>query len=337
MSENLARCRRCHDVFDPDLGACPRCGTPYQPIAAPPDPSEGTFADRYAASEFADPRFDAPEVVPHANERSVLAIVAGGGLLLAVALIAVFAVLLGGIGSAATPPTIVSLAPATSPPPSPTTPPQIAMALRAINDPNMNAHIVIQNRVAIDSVLNAKPVSNAMTLDCQVSNGDELIMLTSGATKEEIRYVDQTYFLRVLPSTKWMNKSEMTAWAIVLPLFNLNSDRMLEFVGNEQRDGVATYHFKATNRWGPDVARMALMDPKGLPIQPDRIKFDLWTDSFGKPIYAEFTAQNLANDGRKIVDIQTTYTFTDVGLPVDIPNPLATPTPVPSPSPTPAS
>ena len=336
MSENLARCRRCHDVFDPDLGACTRCGTPYQPIAAPPDPAMGTFADRYAGSEFTEPVLSTAEVVPHGNDRTTLALLAAGGVL-AVAVIASLALVLAGGGSQATPPTIVSLAPETSAPPSPTAPPQIAMALQAINDPNLNAHVLIQNRIDTDSAVAGKPISHAVSFDCQLSKGEEVMLYTNGPTVEEIRYVDQKFFLRVLPATKWTTPGVMTSWVLIQPLFNLTSEKALQFVGDEERDGVATYHFHATNRWAADVGRMGFTDTKTLPIQPDRISFDLWTDHFGEPIYASFSAMNLANDGRKLVDIETTYTFSNVGMPVDIPNPFATPTPVPSIAPTTAS
>jgi hypothetical protein len=329
MSENLARCRRCHDVFDPDAGACPRCGTPYQSIAAPLTSDVGTYADRYAATAYSDPSLEVPEVVPHANERTTMALVAGGGMLV-VALIVALALTLGAIGgSPTTPPIIVSIAPPTSEPPAPTTPPQIAMAIRALSDTRMNGHIVIQARVDQDSLVTGHPSSSFVTLDCQVSNGTELVLLTSGATSEEIRYVDGKYFVRMLPSGKWTSAGVVSSWIAILPLFNLTSDKMLEFVGNESREGVQTYHLRTTNRWAADIGRMGLLDASTLSIKPDTISLDLWTDTFGKPVYASFSAVNLAKDGRKLVDIETTYTFSDVGTAVPVLNPFATPTPVP--------
>ena len=335
MSENLARCRRCHDVFDPDAGFCPRCGTPYQPIAAPPTPDLGTYAERYADSTVSDPTLQFTEAVPHGNQRTTMALFAGGAFVV-VGLIVALALTLGSLtAQPANPAVIVSIAPPTSAAPSPTTRPEIAMALRALNDPKINAHVLIQNRVDVDSVVAGHPSAHAITLDCQVSNGSELVMVTNGPTVEEIRYVESKFYVRVLPSTKWATSATMTSWALILPLFNVQTDRMIEFVGNEQREGVATYHFRATNRWAADIGRLGFLDAKSLPIQPDRISLDIWTDTYGQPIYATFSGLNLATDGRKLVDIETTYTFTAVGAPVAIPNPMATPTPAPTPTPTP--
>ena len=336
MSENLARCRRCHDVFDPDEGRCPRCGTPYQPIASPPPPEDGTYADRYAGSQFAEPVAEIKEVAPHANDRAVLGLMVAGGVLVVMALLVVAAFGMGFMaGTPTNPPVIVSIAPATSVPPSPTPIPQIAMALRALNDPNLNAHVLIQNRTDQDSVIIGHAVSSAITLDCQLSNGNELVMYTQGSKTEEVRVVDGKYYLRIAPGTKWTQPSAMSAWAIILPLFNIQNAQQIQFVGAEERDGQQTYHFQTTNRWAADIGRMGLLDASVLSIKPDQISLDIWTDSFGNPVYASFSAQNLANDGRKLVDIETTYTFTNVGTPVDIMNPFAPPTPTPAPTPTP--
>ena len=45
------------------------------------------------------------------------------------------------------------------------------------------------------------------------------------------------------------------------------------------------------------------------------------------PVSATFSGTNSASDGTKLLDIEVSYTFTDVGVPVDIVSPLPTPSP----------
>ncbi len=162
MSENLARCRRCHDVFDPDAGICPRCGTPWEPIAAPPPPEEGTYADRYRGTQFGEPEPQAVVMAPPSNKPLLL--IGAGVAAISLALVGALVISMGVFGESNAP-VIVSLVPPTVAPPTPTPRPEMAMALDALNDPKLNAHIVIQNRVDEDSVITGHPYTSATTMD----------------------------------------------------------------------------------------------------------------------------------------------------------------------------
>lgn len=332
MSENLARCRRCHDVFDPEAGVCPRCGTPWQPIPAPPAPEEGTYADRYAGTEFAvasETHVVRPKTSPS------MALVAGGAALLVVAL-AVGTMFAAGVfaGAATPPPIIVSLRPATPPPATPTIRPEIAMTLSTLNDPSLSTHVVIQSRIDQDAVITGHPYSAAASFDCVVSNGEEMGTLTANGRSEEIRFVDGVYYLRQIPGTKWTKSSSISSYVVLLPLFDLTSSKMLDFVADETLNGQQAYHLKTTRYWVPDLNKMAFSDVSTLGTKPDTTSLDLWTNSFGNPVYATFSGTTTASDGHKLLDIETTFTFSDFGTPVDVVNPFATPTPSPPPSPT---
>ena len=332
MSENLARCRRCHDVFDPELGICPRCGTPWQEIAAPPPPEEGTYADRYANTEFAVPLVEEAQPVRPRENPSVL-LLAGGGALLMVALVGGLVFASGALSPAATvPPIIVSLAPKASPTPTPTTRPEIVMTLSALNDHSLNAHVLIQSSIKQDAVINGHAYTTVVTFDGSISGGNEVATVTSAGKPSEIRFVDGQYYVRQLPSGKWATASRVPSWVQLLPLFDITTPKMLDFVDNQMREGQETYHFKTTRYWVADLNRLALADISVLGIKPDTTSLELWTTTFGKPVYAEFSGTTLAYDGRKLLDIETTYTFTDVGVPVDVINPFATPTPTPAPT-----
>jgi hypothetical protein len=75
---------------------------------------------------------------------------------------------------------------------------------------------------------------------------------------------------------------------------------------------------------------MAMMDTSGLGIKPDTFRLDLWTAADGSPVAAQFSATNTAVDGTKLIDIETTYTFSDAGATPTIADPMATPGPSPS-------
>jgi hypothetical protein len=332
MSENLARCRRCHDVFDPELGICPRCGTPYQPIAAPPPPEAGTYADLYAATEFAEPSEDTGPVVP--RQGPSLALLAGGAGLLGTALLMIVLVAAGAFAAPpTTPPIIVSLSPTGTPTVAPTTRPEIAMTLQAINDPMINAHVVISTRIDEDSSIKGHPYSEVATFDCQVSGGEEQAVLTANGKQSEVRFVDGTYYVRPLPSGKWFTTSHVSSFLVVLPLFDVTSAKMLDYVGDEMRDGQQVYHLRTTRMWVPNLNKLSLTDADALGIKPDTVSLDLWVTSFGKPVYATFSGTTLAYDGKKLLDIETTFTFSQVGTAVDVINPLATPSPRPTATP----
>jgi len=333
MSENLARCRRCHDVFDPEAGFCPRCGTPYQPIAAPPSPDDGTYADRYANTEFTAP-VATSDVRPRSGP-SMGMLLAGAGLLVAALLVVTLAAAGAFSAPAGTPPIIISLAPTGTPTPSPTVRPELVMTLQALNDPAINAHLVISTRIDIDSSIKGHPSSNVATYDLQLSSGETQGIFTAGGQSTEVRFVDGTYYVRTLPKGKWTATSHVSAFFSVLPLFDVKNSNMLAYVGEEEYDGQQTYHLQSTRMWVPDLNKMSMTDANAIGIKPDTVALDLWVSTFGKPVYATFSGTTLAYDGKKLLDIETTFTFSDVGTPVDVINPLATPTPKPTPTPTP--
>jgi hypothetical protein len=122
----------------------------------------------------------------------------------------------------------------------------------------------------------------------------------------------------------------MPSYLVIAPPFGLTKPEMLSFIGVEQLDGQAVNHLRTTRWWSPDIARMAMMDTSSLGMKPETSTLDLWTTINGAPVYATFSATNTATDGTKLVDIETTYTFTNVGVPQPIGDPMATPSPPPS-------
>jgi len=58
-----------------------------------------------------------------------------------------------------------------------------------------------------------------------------------------------------------------------------------------------------------------MADLSSLPIKPDVSVLDLWATPDGAPVAATFSGTNSATDGTRLLDIEVTYTFSDVGVP----------------------
>lgn len=329
--ENLVRCSRCYQVFDPAEGACPECGNPYKP-KEPPPVVEGLYTDRYAGTEFAPPPPPPAPVVARRRYDPRL-LIGGGAALIGLALVVAIIFALGGSGGTApAQPPIIVAAP-TSPPPTPTLAPSVASTLAQLNDPNLSAAVSVVSHVQVAVVGFSKVIS--VKFDGQVSDGNQQGILQGGGTSREIRVVDGHVYTRILPSGKWSTAAFLSPYLAIYPVFGMSSSRELQLVGQETRNGQVVNHLRSTGWWNPDLSRMAMTDLSAVPIKPTDVLLDLWATPDGAPVEASFSATNLATSGEKLLDIEATYTFSAVGVPVAIgsPGPSAAPTPSYAPPP----
>ena len=130
-------------------------------------------------------------------------------------------------------------------------------------------------------------------------------------------------------TAKWAPAPAQPTYLVLRPIFGLTKPEMLTLVGLETHGGAAVFHLRSTPHWAPELNRMALMDLSGVGIKPDTFRLDLWTAPDGAPAYAEFSAETTAADGTKLIDVEATWSFSDVGIEHVIADPLATPSPSP--------
>jgi hypothetical protein len=83
---------------------------------------------------------------------------------------------------------------------------------------------------------------------------------------------------------------------------------------------------------------VSLVDLSALRIPPDVETLDLWVLPDGTPVSAKFSGTNMAGN-TTLIDIEVTFTFTQVGAEqvIAAPGPHWTPSPAPTPTPGPSA
>jgi hypothetical protein len=326
MGEKMVRCGRCHEVFDAAVGPCTKCGAPYKPPVAAPKVLEGSFADLYSGTGFVEPPEPSPSPMSQRRQNKMLWI--GGGVALIVLAVVVAIIVGSGIGgTGSTPNGRLVVAQTPKPTPTPTLPPSVTALMGHLNDEALSAHIVVTSRVQVSPRL----IGSGTTLtsfDGQISGSNEGGTLKQGGVTREIKLVDSIVYTRVAPSGSWQISPSIASYLIITPLFGITKPSMIQLIGQETRDGQMLNHLQTTKWWAPDPSRLALADLSRLSLAPDVNVLDLWATADGVPVSATFSGTNSASDGTKLVDIEVSYTFDQVGAPISI----GTPEPSPSPS-----
>jgi hypothetical protein len=325
MSEKMVRCGRCHEVFDAAAGPCTRCGAPYQPSVAAAKVLERSFVDLYSGTAFVAPPEPPPAPMSQRRQNHMLWIGGGAGLILVAVLVALALGLgLGGSGDQSKGQLVVPVTP--RPTPTPTLPPSITALMGHLNDSALSAHIIVVSRVNV----NARMIGAGLTLtsfDGQISGSNESGTLTQGGVIQEIKLVDSIVYMRV-PNGTWKISPSIAPYLIIAPVFGITKPEMVQLIDQETKNGQILNHLQTTRWWDPDPSRLALTDLTRLSLAPDVNVLDLWATTDGVPVSATFSGTNSASDGTKLVDIEVSYTFDQVGMPISI----GTPEPSPSPS-----
>lgn len=342
MTENWVRCRSCYEVFDAECGPCPKCGRTYQPPAAAAAPIDGLYTERYAqqgspagaADQTAAQGIKIVEA-PRQRRRSGPALFVGAGAVLIVGTLVVATVMVLGGGTPTSTPAFVRGA-GTVPPRQPTLPPILALTLGQVANYQLDAHVTMRATLQLDSEFKWKAQSLTTVFDGHVSQGDQSGTIQTGGTTQEIRMVGGFFFVRNLPTTKWSLLPDLPSYLLVCPVLGVSSTQDLVSLGPSMREGRMMYHLQSTRTWAPDISRITMTDLSSLPVKPTDMVLDLWVDDNGIPLSASIEATNIGPAGAKLLEIQVTYTFTDVGVPTNMVAPMSLP-PSPSPSTTPGS
>ncbi|HJX67363.1 MAG TPA: hypothetical protein VJ258_01420 [Candidatus Limnocylindrales bacterium] len=321
MAGKMVRCHRCHEVFDADAGPCTKCGAPYRPPVAPPQAPDVPYVEQYAGTPFVP----SPETAPVAplSRRNVPVLLIGGVSLIGLAIVIAIVAVSGGLAAGPTAPPVY-VRPLTEPPsPPPTLPASVALTLQQLNDRNLSADVVVQSVADVNDPSLGKHERHAVSFDGQIAGGNEAgIVIEEGITRE-YRIVGGIVFVKVSPTARWSTAASIAGYLVIDPTFGLSKPAMLQLVGEETQDGQLVNHFHTTSSWAPDVARIAMIDTSGFLFKPDVVVLNLWTSHDGSPMKAVFSATNTATNGTKLLDIETTYTFTNVGVPlkIEVPGP----------------
>jgi hypothetical protein len=313
MTDKLLRCPRCHDVFDANDEACPRCGTKYEPLPPLPDPGEGFFAEKYASSPYDTPPEPRSTPAPRSGP-SILVLV---GVAFVVVALAFGALYFGGaFGSSPAPTRQVVVARTEAPTPSPTLPASITRTLAQLADPKFNAHIYINTRATVSArVTNTNQGYTLLSsLDATVEDGNEAGTLTIGGIATDFTLMFNQLSLRSRVTGHYAPASTIAPYYLLLPMFDLTSSKMLSYAGDTTGDtGETLSHLVSTPWWTPDLSKLAVLDVSSLPEKIEKVSLDLYVTSDGTPVSATFNAWTDASDGEHLVQIVTTYGFANVG------------------------
>jgi hypothetical protein len=216
------------------------------------------------------------------------------------------------------------------PTPTPTLPPSVTALMARLNDKDLSAHIVVTSRVQVSARVAVAPVTDLAAFDGLISGLDESGTFKHNGVTREFRLVDSVVYMRVMPNGQWQVQASIPSYLIIAPLFNITKPEMIQLISEETKNGPTVNHFQTTRWWAPDTSRLAITDVQGLTagLAPDVNVLDLWATTDGVPLSATFSGTNSASDGTKLVDIEVSYTFDQVGAPISI----GTPEPSPSPS-----
>ncbi|HEX7612759.1 MAG TPA: hypothetical protein VF371_08280 [Candidatus Limnocylindrales bacterium] len=325
LSEKMVRCHRCHEVFDANAGPCVKCGAPYQAPAAAPTGGGSSFAEIYADSGFlAPPRPTA--AMPRRRNNNALWIGGGAALIVVAVTIAILVAMgMGNSGDQSKGQLVVAHTP--KPTPTPTLPPSITALMGRLNDRDLSGHIVITSRVQVSTRLSGSGTT-LVSFDGEISGPNEGGTLKQAGVTREIKLVDSIVYTRVVPNGTWQIEPIIPSYLIIVPVFGITKPEMIQLIGQETKNGRLLNHLQTTKWWAPDPSRLALADITKLSLAPDVNVLDLWATDDGLPVSATFSGTNSASDGTKLVDIEVSYTFDQVGVPISI----GTPGPSPSPS-----
>jgi hypothetical protein len=321
MAINMKRCGSCHDVFEATgtTAACPSCGAPYQPPVSVLPPGPGSFVERYQGTAYSVPTTD---TVIEAAPRSGLPLLLGLGVVMVVVAVALGGLLLmGAFGASSTPsprPTSNIVVART---PTPTLPQAVYQTLTALTDPMFSAKVVVDSSVTVSARIASSAGTARSHLETTIYGADEIgTLITTGRLTYQFYVTNSAISYRLMPSGKWTSGA-ILSYLILSPMFDLTQPQQLQMIQQTQKNGQAVYHLQSTAFWRPDVFKLAVMGSSvldGFHIQggallPDHYLLDLYVTYDGLPVYAEFEAWTAAGDGVRVLDLKTTYTFTDVG------------------------
>lgn len=272
-------------------------------------------------SEFAPPP-DVPASVPAGNR-------SGLGLLLAIGVaLVITALAVGGLVAmgafdtpSPTPRHDIVIAKPPTPTPVPTLPPIVTKTLQELADPDLNMHVSIRTTVSVNARVNGRSVSMNVNMEVDCAGGNESGTDTTGGVTYDWRLVDGTYYLRREPTGTWKAQGMVSPFVVLSPLFSLTQPRMLQYDGPDEVNGVQADKLESTPWWTPDSGKLSGFDVATLDISPQHTQLVLWVASDGSPVYATFRAWTDASDGTNLLNISTTYTFSNEGVVMPIPTP----------------
>jgi hypothetical protein len=312
MEERYVRCRRCHGVFEAGVANCPRCGTEYVATDAA-IPEEGSFEEKYKGTEFSA-AVEVPATLPKQQGSRYGLLLLAGAVLTVGALVVGMLFMAGLIGESnptQEPQIIFPITP--KPSPSATMPPIVHDTLRLISDPQFNGHLSIHTMVSVAAgANNGKAVAHAVSVEADMAEGETAGTVQVDNSQAEFRLVNGVYYSRAMPNGTWAARTSIPPFLLLSPLFAITDMKQIAYGGPTAQYNAA-HKIVSTGWYQPDPLRITGIDMSTYTVKVDHWQLALYLDNDGNPLYAEFRCWKDASDGTKLIDITTTYEFSNVG------------------------
>jgi hypothetical protein len=131
-------------------------------------------------------------------------------------------------------------------------------------------------------------------------------------SQAEFRLVDGVYYSRAMPNGTWAARTSIPPFLLLTPLFAITDMKQIAYGGPTAQYNAA-HKIVSTGWYQPDPLKITGINMSTYTVKVDHWQLALYLDNDGNPLYAEFRCWKDASDGTKLIDITTTYEFSNVG------------------------
>lgn len=197
----------------------------------------------------------------------------------------------------------------------------IAAFLDIVDDPDLTMHVVADGSVTVFGGGQEQKLTIEMAMDVSGEDGVGEASLDLGPSNIdfEMLLVDGRAYID--NEGQWTPLPDYEQTTPLNPFVNFSGPEDIEYVGTERRDGQQVHRLTSGLWVGADLA--TLEDQGWRNAELVRNETAIVVDGSGAPVLMEFTAELTGTFQRTqaSMDFDVSYEFSDVGDPVDIPEP----------------
>jgi archaellum component FlaG (FlaF/FlaG flagellin family) len=197
----------------------------------------------------------------------------------------------------------------------------IAAFLDIVDDPDLTMHVVADGTVTVFGGGQEQALTIQMEMDVSGEDGVGEASLDLGPSNIdfEMLLVDGRAYID--NNGEWTPLPDYEQTTPLNPFVNFSGPDDVEYLGAERRDGQQVHRLTSELWVGADLA--TLEDQGWRNAELVRNQTAILVDDSGAPVLMEFTAKMTGSYQRTqaSMDFDVSYEFSDVGDPVDIPEP----------------
>lgn len=231
-----------------------------------------------------------------------------------------FALILGGCGGSPSPSPSVVADPTPTPPP-PTAEEVIAAFLALTGDPELTMRVVADGKVTVTAGGATEDVKISFDMEIRGEDGIGKAVVDTGPSDVTFRMLLVENRAYVDDNGTWSEIPDYKPTTPLNPFSRLTGPADLTYRGHDIRDDRRTHHLSVLAWLGGDLS---LLEAQGwTELKTDYTLTTLTVDDAGAPIEMNFTGgiSGRYQGALASAAFEVTYTFSNVGEPVEIPTP----------------